>query len=108
MPERGRGLPGVDVARSAAGVRVESVSAIDHASPVPKYFQLREILLDLGEPLRGRLLAYDALDQSFRAFKVRRDPSCPACGDGAQIVIAEYDEQCMPHAVLADGSVLTH
>jgi molybdopterin/thiamine biosynthesis adenylyltransferase/rhodanese-related sulfurtransferase len=67
-----------------------------------------KILLDLGEPLRGRLLAYDALDQSFRAFKVRRDPNCPACGEGAQIVIAEYDEQCMPHAVLADGSILSH
>ena len=42
-------------------------------------------------------------------FKVRRDPACPACGEhAAPIVIAEYDEQCLPHAVLADGSVLTH
>ena len=60
-----------------------------------------KLLLDLGEPLVGRLLTYDALDQSFRAFKVRRDPACPACGDGAgPIVIAEYDELCMPHAVV--------
>src|SRR5205814_2339148 len=34
-----------------------------------------KILLDLGDPLVGRLLAYDALEQSFRAFKVRRDPA---------------------------------
>ena len=68
-----------------------------------------KLLLDLGDPLIGRLLAYDALEQSFRAFKVRRDPNCPACGEhAAPIVIAEYDEQCLPHAVLADGSVLTH
>ncbi len=68
-----------------------------------------KLLLDLGDPLIGRLLAYDALEQSFRAFKVRRDPECPACGpNAAPIVIAEYDEQCLPHAVLADGSVLTH
>ena len=68
-----------------------------------------KLLLDLGDPLIGRLLAYDALDQSFRTFKVRRDPECPACGEhAAPIVIAEYDQGCMPHAVLADGSVLTH
>ena len=68
-----------------------------------------KLLLDLGDPLVGRLLAYDALEQSFRSFKVRRDPNCPACGEhAAPIVIAEYDEQCLPHAVLADGSVLSH
>jgi sulfur-carrier protein adenylyltransferase/sulfurtransferase len=66
-----------------------------------------KLLLDLGDPLVGRLLAYDALEQSFRAFKVRRDPQCPACGpDAAPIVIAEYDEHCLPHAVLAAGSTL--
>lgn len=60
-----------------------------------------KILLELGDPLVGRLLTYDALDESFRTFKVRRDPSCPACGDDAgEIVIAEYDDLCMPHAVL--------
>ena len=57
-----------------------------------------KLLLGLGEPLVGRLLSYDSLDQSFRTFKVRRDPQCPACGDGVEeIVIAEYDEYCMPH-----------
>lgn len=56
-----------------------------------------KLLLDLGEPLVGRLLAYDALEQSFRTFKVNRDPDCPACADGAEIVIAEYDDLCMPH-----------
>ena len=67
-----------------------------------------KVVLGLGEPLVGRLLAYDALEQSFRTFKVRRDPSCPACSDGAQIAIAEYDEHCLPHAVLADGSTTGH
>jgi sulfur-carrier protein adenylyltransferase/sulfurtransferase len=59
-----------------------------------------KILLSLGEPLVGRLLTYDALDESFRTFKVRRDPECPACGENAAaIVIAEYDDLCMPHPV---------
>jgi len=61
-----------------------------------------KLLLELGDPLVGRLMTYDALDQSFRTFKVRRDPSCPACGENAgPIQIAEYDDLCMPHAVLA-------
>ncbi len=57
-----------------------------------------KMLLGLGDPLVGRLLAYDALEESFRTFKVRRDPECPACGPNAgEIVIAEYDDLCMPH-----------
>jgi molybdopterin/thiamine biosynthesis adenylyltransferase/rhodanese-related sulfurtransferase len=59
-----------------------------------------KLLLNLGEPLVGRLLTYDSMDESFRTFKVRRDPACPACGENAgPIVIAEYDDLCMPHPV---------
>jgi sulfur-carrier protein adenylyltransferase/sulfurtransferase len=58
-----------------------------------------KLLLGIGDTLQGRLLSYDALEQSFRTFKVHRDPACPACGpDAGEIVIAEYDELCMPHA----------
>jgi molybdopterin/thiamine biosynthesis adenylyltransferase len=57
-----------------------------------------KLILGLGEPLVGRLLAYDALEETFRTFKVGRDPQCPACGpDAGEIVIAEYDDLCMPH-----------
>jgi len=57
-----------------------------------------KLVLDLGDPLIGRLLAFDALEETFRTFNVRRDPHCPACGpDAGPIVIAEYDELCMPH-----------
>jgi len=58
-----------------------------------------KIILGIGETLVGRLLAFDALEESFRTFKVRRDPQCPACGENAKaIIIAEYDDLCMPHA----------
>src|SRR5438552_13377668 len=68
-----------------------------------------KVVLDLGDPLIGRLLAYDALEESFRTFNVRRDPQCPACGENAgEIVIAEYDDLCLPHATLADGSTTDH
>ena len=57
-----------------------------------------KLILGLGDSLAGRILSYDSLEQSFRTFKVRRDPGCPACGeDAGEIVIAEYDELCMPH-----------
>ncbi len=61
-----------------------------------------KLLLGIGEPLVGRLLAYDALEESFRTFRVPRDPECAACSiPKEQIVIAEYDELCMPHPVEA-------
>jgi sulfur-carrier protein adenylyltransferase/sulfurtransferase len=57
-----------------------------------------KLLLGLGDPLVGRLLAYDALEESFRTFKVPRDPECAACSiPKEELVIAEYDELCMPH-----------
>ena len=57
-----------------------------------------KMILDIGDSLVGRLLAFDALEETFRTFKLRRDPACPACGDDAgEIVIADYDDLCMPH-----------
>ena len=40
-----------------------------------------KLILDLGDSLSGRLLAYDALEQSFRTFKVLRDPELPGLLD---------------------------
>ena len=45
-----------------------------------------KMILDLGDSLVGRLLAFDALEETFRTFKLRRDPACP-----------DYDDLCMPH-----------
>ena len=61
-----------------------------------------KLLLGIGDSLAGRLLAYDALEESFRTFKVNRDPECATCSIPVDdIVIAEYDELCMPHPVPA-------
>jgi molybdopterin/thiamine biosynthesis adenylyltransferase/rhodanese-related sulfurtransferase len=61
-----------------------------------------KILLNLGDHLAGRILSYDALEESFRTFKIRRDPNCPACSiDPNLIQIAEYDDLCMPHPLEA-------
>ena len=51
-----------------------------------------KLLLNLGTTLSGRLLTYDALDMSFRQFKIRRDPACAACGPNAKIDLASIPE----------------
>jgi molybdopterin/thiamine biosynthesis adenylyltransferase/rhodanese-related sulfurtransferase len=59
-------------------------------------------ILDLGDPLIGRLLAYDSLEQSFREFKVRVDPTNEITYENRdRIVVAELDGQCMPHPLQA-------
>jgi len=61
-----------------------------------------KLLLGLGDPLIGRLLAYDSLEQSFREFKVRRDPANEITWDNRdRIVVEELDEHCMPHPLQA-------
>jgi adenylyltransferase/sulfurtransferase len=40
-----------------------------------------KLLLGLGESLKGRLLMFDALTTEFRELKLKRDPTCPACGE---------------------------
>jgi len=61
-----------------------------------------KLLLGLGDPLIGRLLAYDSLEQSFREFKVRRDPANEITWDNRdRIVVEELDELCMPHPLQA-------
>jgi sulfur-carrier protein adenylyltransferase/sulfurtransferase len=57
-----------------------------------------KLLLDLGDPLIGRILAFDALEMSFRTYKLRVDPSNPVTWDNRDAIeIAEYDELCAPH-----------
>ena len=44
-----------------------------------------KLITGIGEPLRGRLLTYDALAQSFRTLTLARDPQCPLCGTAPTI-----------------------
>ncbi len=38
-----------------------------------------KVLLNLGEPLRGRLMLFDALTFDIRILKLKRDPHCAVC-----------------------------
>jgi len=61
-----------------------------------------KLILDLGDPLIGRLLAYDSLEQSFREYKVRKDAANEITWENRdRIVVAELDELCMPHPLQA-------
>jgi molybdopterin/thiamine biosynthesis adenylyltransferase/rhodanese-related sulfurtransferase len=54
-----------------------------------------KLLLDIGEPLVGRLLLVDALEASFHEVALRRDPGCPVCGDNAgEITYIDYEQFC--------------
>lgn len=56
-----------------------------------------KLVLGIGETLVGRLLTYDALDESFQTLNLRRDPGCPACGDEASPPpLVDYDDACAP------------
>jgi adenylyltransferase/sulfurtransferase len=54
-----------------------------------------KLLLGRGKPLIGRLLLYDALQMTFREFKVRRNPQCPVCGDKPTVTkLIDYEQFC--------------
>ncbi len=54
-----------------------------------------KLLLGEGNPLIGRMLAYDAMDMKFREFKQRRDPECPVCGENPTVTkLIDYEQFC--------------
>jgi sulfur-carrier protein adenylyltransferase/sulfurtransferase len=64
-----------------------------------------KLILGLGDPLIGRLLWYDSLEQSFREYKVRKDAANEITWENRdRIVVAELDELCMPHPLQAPAA----
>ncbi len=56
-----------------------------------------KLLLEIGDPLIGRMLQYDSLEQRFREFKVRIDPSNEITWNNRdRVQIAEMDGLCQP------------
>src|SRR5262245_49690791 len=57
-----------------------------------------KLILDLGDPLIGRILTFDALEMTFRTYKLQVDPTNPVTyANRDAIQIAEYDDLCAPH-----------
>jgi len=40
-----------------------------------------KLITGIGQPLLGKLLHVDTLSMRFRTLTLRRDPTCPVCGD---------------------------
>jgi adenylyltransferase/sulfurtransferase len=65
-----------------------------------------KLILGAGDSLVNRLLLFDAWKMRFRELKLRKDPECPVCGEGATIrELIDYEEFCglRPAASAAAG-----
>ena len=57
----------------------------------------KKVILDLGDSLRGRILAFDALEMTFREYKLRIDPENQVTyANRDRIEIVEFDDICSP------------
>lgn len=54
-----------------------------------------KLIIGRGTPLMGRLLRFDAMDMTFREYKIPRDPNCPVCGKNPTVTkLIDYLEFC--------------
>jgi molybdopterin/thiamine biosynthesis adenylyltransferase len=54
-----------------------------------------KLLLEIGDPLVGRLQLVDALHSTIDEVSLKRDPSCPVCGEHPTITdYIDYVEFC--------------
>jgi adenylyltransferase/sulfurtransferase len=72
-----------------------------------------KLIIGTGEPLVGRLMVYDALEMTYRAIKVRKDPNCALCGENPTVtdLLEDYEDFCgavsEEAAAAAAGSTIT-
>ena len=54
-----------------------------------------KIICNMGEPLSGRLMVFDALAAQFREIQIKKDPECALCGPRRTIKeLVEYAPIC--------------
>lgn len=65
-----------------------------------------KLITGLGEPLKNRVLLFDALRMKFRELKLRKNPDCPVCGSQPSIrKLIDYQEFCgIPAATAAPAT----
>lgn len=64
-----------------------------------------KLILGLGNPLIGRMLQYDSLEQSFREYKIRVDPTNEITyANRERIKIVELDGLCQPEPLEAPAA----
>ena len=56
-----------------------------------------KLILGLGEGLSGRLVAFDAMDMTFREYRLQKDPNLQVTWENRDLIeITELDGLCMP------------
>lgn len=54
-----------------------------------------KLLLQVGEPLIGRLVVFDALALSFRELRLKKNPECPVCSEHPSLTeLIDYEAFC--------------
>jgi adenylyltransferase/sulfurtransferase len=54
-----------------------------------------KLLLDIGDPMIGKLLLYNALDMSFEFVKLRKNPNCKVCSPNPEVTeLIDYEAFC--------------
>ena len=83
--------PGLVPSCAEAGV-LGSITGIIGSIQATEVFKQ---ILEIGDPLIGRLLLVDALSMEFRTMKLRQDPDCPLCGERPTVTeLIDYDQFC--------------
>ncbi len=54
-----------------------------------------KLILGIGESMIGRLMLYDALNMETTEVQLRKNPSCPVCGEAPTITeLIDYEQFC--------------
>jgi adenylyltransferase/sulfurtransferase len=54
-----------------------------------------KLLLDIGEPMIGKLLLFDALDMSFEELRLKKNPNCRVCSENPEVTeLIDYEAFC--------------
>jgi adenylyltransferase/sulfurtransferase len=62
-----------------------------------------KLIAQIGEPLIGRFLVYDALRMRFRELKLKKDPDCPVCGTHPTVTkLIDYEQFCGIHPAASE------
>lgn len=56
--------------------------------------EVLKLILGIGRPLLGRLLTYDALDQTTHTVRLERNPTCESCGGIEPPPLREEAQYC--------------
>jgi sulfur-carrier protein adenylyltransferase/sulfurtransferase len=66
-----------------------------------------KLITGIGESLSGRLMIYDALEMSYKAVKINKDPECAVCGKNPTVTeLIDYEAFCGAVSEEAEAAVV--